>query len=318
MATKLQKSMMIAVATAGLLTVGALVAQTKPAPTKPTDSAQTKQAVGKANGSYPIVVGKNAVEVTDEAKRKAAFADAEAGAPQASYKVLDVSLPAQVNQQLGIEGDNTVALPQGAENPQVDVTGNEMSLSWDESPDGDGDAAVGTEAKKGCANRYYKDGKWCKSHKRDWWYSNNTAWFKGTNQYMYWHNDNDKKYNYWAIKREGICKSKGVWTMLSCGIGSKKRTSISQRILEVSPKQDKDLDDCASVSLGVEIPGISLGGEYQACDSLDVNFPNRTSFSNYWRGLKHRTERAVEYQYIVRTKQGERPRFTLWSPYQAR
>lgn len=319
MATKLRTSMTVAVTAAGLLTGGVLLAQTRPAPAQPVAGAQTPQASApKANGSYPIVVGQNAAEIKDDAARKAVFAGAEASIPDAGYKVLSVTLPAEVNKQLGIEGETTLTLPQGAENPRFDVTDNEMSLTWDESPEGEGDVGSGTvEMRKGCARGYHRSGKWCRSEKRLWWYSNNTAWFKGHNEYRYWYHDGNKKYNYWAIKRAGTCKSKGIWTMLSCGIGSKKRTRIYQRILDISPRQDTT-GDCRSISLSVEAAGIGIGGDYQHCDESDINWPNRTHFSNYWRGLAHRKERAVQYQYILRTKQGERPRFTLWSPYVAR
>lgn len=318
MATRMQISMTVAVATAGLLTAGVLIAQPTPRPTQPAGGAQTPQAsVGKADGSYPIEVGKNAVEANDDAKRKAAFADVAADTPEAGSKVLNVTLPAQVNEQLGITGESTVVLPPGAENPRFDVTKKMISLSWDESPDGDGDAdtpgAVDAQ-RASCASGYHKSGKWCISNKRTWWYSNNTAWFKGYNEYRYWYHDGDKHHNFWAIKREGTCKSKGLWVMAFCGIGSKKRTDIYQKILDVSPNQDTD-GACRSVSLSVEAGGVGIGGDYQHCEKLDINYPNRTQFSNYWRGEAHRTERSVAYQYMVQTKQGERPRFNLWSPY---
>jgi hypothetical protein len=309
------RNLTVGAAVVAMTAAGVITAQNVHAAEQPAGNAAP--AAAEADGAYSVVVGQNAVEVTGAAERKAAFDDVEAGPPKDGYKVLQVTLPAKVNRQLKTNGAHTMVLPDSVENPQVEVTNNEVSLTWDDSPEGDGDAAPGAVESLqagGCINNYYKDGKWCKSHLRDWWYSNDTAWFKGTNQYMYWYRDGNSEYNYWAIKRKGICKSKGVWFMAYCGLGSKKRTDISQKILDVAPSQDTK-DNCRSISLSVGVGVASIGGDYQHCEESDINFPNRTHFSNYWRGYVDREERAVAYQYIVQTKQGERPRFKLWTPY---
>lgn len=135
---------------------------------------------------------------------------------------------------------------------------------------------------------------------------NNTGWIDSCWEINWESDDGSSTKDYWALHHSATAKSKGIWTLFNAFVKSDRDSTSpsSWEWVDWTPGSDLDKGNCTSMNFGVSHIA-TFSTTYSVCDKWDITKSAAAgSFSNYWRGTAHMSERDVAYTTVIRTSQG--------------
>jgi hypothetical protein len=147
---------------------------------------------------------------------------------------------------------------------------------------------------------------------------NNTAFYDPCHEYFVQENDGDPNGQYWASQLKGTGKGKGVWTLNSLEVSSRRKEgSAAQQWVDWNPGADENTS-CRSQPITVSYAGVGITFDKQHCEVWDIDKDaDGADFANWWKGHIRRKEREVGAQTLTRLDNGAVPTLLVSFDYYA-
>ncbi len=126
-------------------------------------------------------------------------------------------------------------------------------------------------------------------------------------------NDGNSAWNYYSIHAWNTCGANSSYYLTSCGRGQEMTSPSGGQWTDYSPKSSSP-PNCRSISYGVSLYTVSVGGSYTSCEEQRVYYySNPGKMSSYWKGEVFENSRSTEHQAAVKVPQNAgRPEWSNW------
>lgn len=137
---------------------------------------------------------------------------------------------------------------------------------------------------------------------------NNTAWYDPCHDFWLHRNDGDPNAEYWASQLRGTGKGKGLWTLNSLEVSSRRKEgSAPQEWVDWDPGADANTN-CRNQTISVSYAGAGVSFDKQHCEMWDIDKDqDGADFANWWKGHVRRKERETGALTLTRLANGDIP-----------